>query len=79
MQRYQLDLTLRQAEGALIRVLGAAERRGFRPISVDGETQTDGDRWYLRVAVESDRSADTLRNQLEKLYDCLSVAVSPCR
>lgn len=79
MQRYQLDLTLRHAEGALIRVLGAAERRGFRPISVDGETQADGDRWYLRVAVESDRSAETLCSQLEKLYDCLSVEVSPCR
>src|SRR3546814_8155864 len=49
--RYQLDLTLRQAEGALARVLGTAERRGFRPVSVDGETQTDGDRWHLRLTV----------------------------
>ena len=39
--RYQLDLTLRQAEGALARVLGTAERRGFQPVSVDGETQPD--------------------------------------
>ena len=27
--RYQLDLTLRRAEGALVRVLGTTERRGF--------------------------------------------------
>ena len=56
-----------------------AERRGFRPVSVDGETQSDGDRWHLRLAVEGDRSADSLQSQLEKLYDCLAVEVSPCR
>lgn len=77
--RYQLDLTLRRAEGALARVIGTAERRGFKPVSVDGETQTDGDRWHLRLAVESERPAESLQLQLEKLYDCLAVEVSPCR
>ena len=76
--RYQLDLTLRRAEGALVRVLGAAERRGFRPLTVDGETQPDGDRWYLRMTVEGERSDDALQQQLGKLYDCLAVEVSPC-
>jgi acetolactate synthase II small subunit len=77
--RYQLDLTLRQAEGALARVLGTAERRGFQPVSVDGETQPDGDRWHLRMTVEGEREPDHLRRQLAKLYDCLAVEVSPCR
>ena len=76
--RYQLDLTLRQAEGALSRVLGAAERRGFRPLAVDGEAQSDGDRWHLRLTVEGDRPDTTLQTQLAKLYDCLAVEVSPC-
>lgn len=76
--RYQLDLTLRQAEGALARVLGTAERRGFRPLSVDGETQSDGDRWHLRMTVEGERSDESLQNQLAKLYDCLAVQVMPC-
>ena len=76
--RYQLDLTLRQAEGALTRVFGAAERRGFRPLSVDGEAQPDGDRWHLRMTVEGERSDEALRTQLAKLYDCLDVQVSPC-
>lgn len=77
--RYQLDLTLRRAEGALARVIGTAERRGFQPVSVDGETQADGERWYLRLTVEGERSGEGLQAQLAKLYDCLAVEVSPCR
>ena len=76
--QYQLDLTLRRAEGALARVIGTAERRGFRPISVDGETQADGERWYLRMTVEGDRPAEALQSQLAKLYDCLAVEVASC-
>jgi acetolactate synthase II small subunit len=76
--RYQLDLTLRRAEGALSRVLGTAERRGFTPLSVDGEAQPDGDRWHLRMTVEGERSDESLQQQLAKLYDCLAVQVQPC-
>ena len=76
--RYRLDLTLRRAEGALVRVLGAAERRGFRPLSVDGEAREDGDRWHLRMTVEGERSDEVLRQQLDRLHDCLAVEVSPC-
>jgi len=76
--RYRLDLTLRRAEGVLVRVLGAAERRGFRPLSVDGETREDGDRWHLCMTVEGERSDEVLRQQLDKLHDCLAVEVSPC-
>jgi len=76
--RYRLDLTLRQAEGALARVLGTAERRGFRPLSVDGETQPDGERWHLCMTVESERPGDALRQQLIKLHDCIAVEVMPC-
>ena len=76
--RYRLDLTLRHAEGALARVLGAAERRGFRPVSVDGEAQPDGDRWHLRMTVEGERPGESLRQQLAKLYDCIAVEVAQC-
>jgi acetolactate synthase II small subunit len=76
--RYQLELTLRRAEGALSRVLGTAERRGFTPLSVDGEAQPDGDRWHLRMTVEGERSDESLQQQLAKLYDCLAVQVQPC-
>ena len=76
--RYQLDMTLRHAEGALARVLGTAERRGFAPLSVDGQAHTDGGRWQLRMTVEGTREPESLQHQLAKLYDCLSVEVQPC-
>ncbi|WP_202845382.1 ACT domain-containing protein [Luteimonas saliphila] len=76
--RYQLDFTLRSAEGVLARVLGATERRGFRPLSVDGQAQPEGDRFHLRMTVEGERSDASLQQQLAKMYDCLSVSVQPC-
>jgi acetolactate synthase II small subunit len=76
--RYQLDVTLRPAEGALTRVLGATERRGFRPISLDGQAQPDDGQWRLRMTVEGERSETSLQQQLAKMHDCLSVSVQPC-
>jgi acetolactate synthase II small subunit len=78
MMRYRLDLTLRQAEGALSRVLGTTERRGFRPVAVEGEARTEGDRWHLQMTVEGERTVDSLQQQLTKLYDCLDVRVQAC-
>lgn len=74
--RHHLDLTVRHADGALARIIGTAERRGFRPVCVDGEAHSDGDRWYLRLAVEGERPIESLRAQLQKLYDCLSCEVA---
>jgi len=76
--RYQLDLTVRHAEGALIRVLGLAERRGFRPLAVNGAVQDEQGAWKLQLTVEGERSEQTLLQQLGKLYDCLSVEVKAC-
>ncbi|MDR7193654.1 ACT domain-containing protein [Luteimonas terrae] len=77
--RYQFEMTLRRAEGALVRVLGTTERRGFRPVSFEGDAHEGSDHWNLRMTVEGDRAAIALQGQLAKLYDCLSVEVSPCR
>ncbi|NYZ63444.1 ACT domain-containing protein [Luteimonas deserti] len=76
--RYQFEMTLRRAEGALVRVLGTTERRGFRPLAFEGAAPDGGDRWQLRMTVESDRAPVALQGQLAKLYDCLSVEVQPC-
>jgi acetolactate synthase II small subunit len=77
--RYQLEMTVRHAEGALLRVLGTTERRGFRPLRVEGDTGNGGEHWTLRMTVEGERSDVALQGQLAKLYDCLSVQVQPCQ
>ena len=59
--RYQLELTLRRAEGVLARVLGTTERRGFRPLAVDGTTNPEDGNWTLRMTVEGERSDSSLR------------------
>ena len=76
--RYRLDLTLRHAEGALARVLGATERRGFKPLALDGQAQPEDGQWRLQMTVEGERSDDSLRQQLAKMHDCLDVQVRPC-
>ncbi len=75
--RYRLDLVLRPAEGALLRVLGLAEHRGFRPTALEGAQHSEHG-WRLRLTVDGERSPESLRAQIKKLYDCLEVEISPC-
>ena len=55
--RYRLDMTLRQAEGSLLRVLGTTQRRGYQTVGVNGETSSDGDRWYVSDFLRHAREA----------------------
>jgi len=75
--RYRLDLVLKPAEGALVRVIGMAERRGFVPRAINGQPDADGGPWKLQLVVDSQRPAETLRLQMQKIYDCESVQVTP--
>ncbi len=52
--RYQLDLTLRQAEGALARVLGTAERRGKSPHQRDANLHSRQKTVGILSQIESD-------------------------
>ncbi len=75
--QYQLDLVLTPAEGALLRVIGMAERRGFAPRAIAGAPNAaDAGRWHLQLVVDSTRPPETLRRQIEKIYDCVSVRIS---
>ena len=74
---YRLDLVLKPAEGALIRVIGMTERRGFAPISMNGGMDASDGRMRLQLVVSGGRPAETLRRQLEKVYDCESVQITP--
>ena len=74
--RYRLDLVLKPVEGALVRVIGMTERRGFAPHAIAGGSDGEGGRWRLQLVVEGSRPAETLRRQLLKVYDCESVAIA---
>ncbi|HEY5970599.1 MAG TPA: ACT domain-containing protein [Pseudoxanthomonas sp.] len=74
--RYRLDLVLKPAEGALTRVIGMAERRGFTPQSINGEPAGEDGRWRLQLVVDGQRPAETLRLQMLKVYDCVSVQIT---
>lgn len=73
--QFRLDLRISGAEGALLRVLGMIERRGFTASSVQAQRQADGS-WQLQMTVDSQRPGHTLAMQLAKVYDCLAVEVT---
>ncbi|MDR2872013.1 MAG: acetolactate synthase [Xanthomonadaceae bacterium] len=75
--RYQLDLVLRPVEGALVRIIGMVERRGFGARAITGDIQSVDGRWHLKLVVEGQRPIEALHRQLEKIYDCLSVRIIP--
>lgn len=68
-------------EGALIRLLGLAGRRGFGIAAVHarggpGSEETGG--WYeIMLELIGTRSIETLRRQIEKLYDVDVVEIVP--
>jgi acetolactate synthase II small subunit len=74
--RYRLDLVLKPAEGALTRVIGMAERRGFTPRAINGEPAMADGRWRLQLVVDGQRPPETLRLQMQKIYDCDSVEIT---
>jgi acetolactate synthase II small subunit len=74
--RYRLDLVLKPAEGALTRVIGMAERRGFTPHSINGHNAADESGWRVELVVDGQRPPETLRLQMLKVYDCVSVVVT---
>lgn len=74
--RYRLDLVLKPAEGALTRVIGMAERRGFTPRAINGEPAMSDGRWRLQLVVDGQRPPETLRLQMQKIYDCESVEIT---
>ena len=80
----RLEITLAASEGALIRVLGTVERRGYSLSSLQVEKNESSMR--VSMQIESDRDATVLCRQLDRLFDVQSVVleaepafvVAPC-
>ncbi len=72
----QLLISFRPAEGAIIRILGLIERRGFmlRDLAVSNE-DTDGSLVVDLAARDGARHLDVLARQVGRLIDVKSVSI----
>ena len=70
----ELHLLLADREGALVRLLGLVERRGFRLGAVTSCATAHGTRLSLTLASD-DRAADVLLRQVARLHDVLDAAL----
>ena len=70
---HTLQMNVHKVEGALVRLLGLIERRGFAVTSMNAMTEEH----HVEVTVSvhsAGRSVETLTRQIQKLYDVRSVA-----
>jgi acetolactate synthase regulatory subunit len=65
---HELLVEIEPVEGALLRVLGTVERRGFGLRAVTAAT-TDAQHQSLRLELDGDRDPQILCRQLERLVD----------
>lgn len=69
---FTLELVLGRAERALERVVSLCGRRGYELVAVNASTRPDG-KFSVRLTLASDRNAETLQRQLEKLVEVEAV------
>jgi acetolactate synthase II small subunit len=69
-----LHLTLRRAEGALVRVLGLVGRRGYEIVHL--VVRPEGEALSVSLTVEGGRPADVLARHIGKLFDVTRVEVA---
>ena len=70
---HRITLRLAAVEGALLRVIGTAERRGFRVLACDA-VDTGDDGYRVQIDVEGSRDPQLLCRQLARLVDVREVA-----
>lgn len=71
---YNIQITIRRVEGAIIRTLGLIERRGFAVTSVSTNDSACETEMTLALTVESpERSVEVLIRQIGRLYDVCRV------
>ena len=72
---HTLRMNVHKVEGALVRLLGLIERRGFAVTSMNAHPDESAQHVEVTVSVHSaGRSVETLARQIQKLYDVRSVA-----
>jgi len=72
--KHTLKLSVNAAEGAILRIIGLVERRGFSLVRIDAASAGDDGQLEMELDVVSpERSIDVLMRQLEKLFDVATV------
>jgi len=72
----RLHIELDHIEGALLRVLGTVERRGFALLELSAG-KPDAESYALQLTLEGARDAEVLCRQLERLVDVRAVRLLP--
>ncbi len=67
-----MEVLLDQAEGALLRLLGTVERRGFALSGLSAD-QTDAGALAVRLQLDGARDLQVLCRQIERLIDVRAV------
>ncbi|MBI4566182.1 MAG: ACT domain-containing protein [Planctomycetes bacterium] len=70
---FAIQLQLKRAEGALVRVLGLVGRRGYEVIRVEARPSGDERVMDVVMTVQSDRPADVLVRHMAKLFDVVEI------
>lgn len=71
----RIHIEFRPEEGALLRILGLVERRGFRVLAIAMETRPDGARASATLDIaprDAGRQVDMLLLQLHRLFDVVA-------
>ncbi|HKK02660.1 MAG TPA: ACT domain-containing protein [Gammaproteobacteria bacterium] len=72
---HTLQMNIQKVEGAIIRLLGLIERRGFCVTAMNAHSDDAAQQVQITVDLHcGSRSVETLTRQIEKLYDVRSVA-----
>ena len=77
----RLLIIFRPGEGALVRMLGLIERRGYSVQTISMEARSDSASMVVDIgARDSERRSEVLARQLARLIDVISVSlVAPVR
>jgi acetolactate synthase II small subunit len=75
---FELSLSLNNAEGALVRVLGLIERRGFPLLGMECRPETGGLHLTVRVP-DNGRPVDVLVRQIKRLPDVCEASFAVAR
>jgi acetolactate synthase regulatory subunit len=75
VNKFTLQLRVKQSEGALVRILGVTRRRRFDLLHLTADATEDGHFLDVQMTVQADRAENTLVRQIEKLEDVSQVEV----